>query len=116
MNRQVRPPNSISESTGSTVVPATSCTTDSWSPASLLSSELLPTLGFPTSATRRGPPSPAVTMPVTCGSAASTSSSRSSARSGEHTSELQSRGHLVCRLVLEKQNTILPCTSQCLPT
>src|SRR5207253_6577554 len=29
-------------------------------------------------------------------------------RSEEHTSELQSRGHLVCRLLLEKKNTILP--------
>src|SRR5690625_6749141 len=28
-----------------------------------------------------------------------------SSRSEEHTSELQSRGHLVCRLLLEKQNT-----------
>src|SRR5690625_6144619 len=28
--------------------------------------------------------------------------SRTKARSGEHTSELQSRGHLVCRLLLEK--------------
>src|SRR5690625_5328177 len=27
-------------------------------------------------------------------------------RSEEHTSELQSRGHLVCRLLLEKQNDI----------
>src|SRR5690625_6222184 len=27
-----------------------------------------------------------------------------SARSEEHTSELQSRGHLVCRLLLEKKN------------
>src|SRR5437660_9108507 len=27
------------------------------------------------------------------------------ARSEEHTSELQSRGHLVCRLLLEKQKT-----------
>src|SRR5690625_6860481 len=27
-------------------------------------------------------------------------------RSEEHTSELQSRGHLVCRLLLEKQNNI----------
>src|SRR5690625_5735237 len=31
-------------------------------------------------------------------------------RSEEHTSELQSRGHLVCRLLLAKKNTIL--TSQ----
>src|SRR5690625_6914071 len=28
-------------------------------------------------------------------------------RSEEHTSELQSRGHLVCRLLLEKKNTCL---------
>src|SRR5437870_8692428 len=28
-------------------------------------------------------------------------------RSEEHTSELQSRGHLVCRLLLEKKNTDL---------
>src|SRR5690625_6204406 len=27
-------------------------------------------------------------------------------RSEEHTSELQSRGHLVCRLLLEKKNSI----------
>src|SRR5690625_7008563 len=31
-------------------------------------------------------------------------SSTPSARSEEHTSELQSRGHLVCRLLLEKKN------------
>src|SRR5437870_13786084 len=30
------------------------------------------------------------------------------ARSEEHTSELQSRGHLVCRLLLEKKNRNLP--------
>src|SRR5437660_6321701 len=29
-------------------------------------------------------------------------------RSEEHTSELQSRGHLVCRLLLEKKNKPLP--------
>src|SRR5207253_8774828 len=29
---------------------------------------------------------------------------RARARSEEHTSELQSRGHLVCRLLLEKKN------------
>src|SRR5437660_8185532 len=28
------------------------------------------------------------------------------ARSEEHTSELQSRGHLVCRLLLEKKNSV----------
>src|SRR5207253_11141237 len=31
--------------------------------------------------------------------------SRSERRSEEHTSELQSRGHLVCRLLLEKKKT-----------
>src|SRR5437870_5334727 len=31
-------------------------------------------------------------------------------RSEEHTSELQSRGHLVCRLLLEKKNSSFPCT------
>src|SRR5207253_8733926 len=31
-------------------------------------------------------------------------SSKGVARSEEHTSELQSRGHLVCRLLLEKKN------------
>src|SRR5439155_24568515 len=30
-------------------------------------------------------------------------------RSEEHTSELQSRGHLVCRLLLEKKNARLRC-------
>src|SRR5690625_6767760 len=29
-------------------------------------------------------------------------------RSEEHTSELQSRGHIVCRLLLEKKQTIIP--------
>src|SRR5690625_6689391 len=39
----------------------------------------------------------------TCGAAA-TSRPPPAARSEEHTSELQSRGHLVCRLLLEKKN------------
>src|SRR5207253_7561664 len=34
-------------------------------------------------------------------------SRRSGARSEEHTSELQSRGHLVCRLLLEKKKNII---------
>src|SRR5207253_4570989 len=33
---------------------------------------------------------------------------RRSHRSEEHTSELQSRGHLVCRLLLEKKNKTTP--------
>src|SRR5690625_6943974 len=44
--------------------------------------------------------SPNVARPAAacCGSA--------SRRSEEHTSELQSRGHLVCRLLLEKKKTL----------
>src|SRR5437870_9926527 len=34
-----------------------------------------------------------------------------SLRSEEHTSELQSRGHLVCRLLLEKKKKTAPITS-----
>src|SRR5437870_9089589 len=36
-------------------------------------------------------------------------------RSEEHTSELQSRGHLVCRLLLEKKKNVMT-TVLCLPT
>src|SRR5207253_6756862 len=32
-------------------------------------------------------------------------------RSEEHTSELQSRGHIVCRLLLEKKKTATGCSS-----
>src|SRR5690625_5749060 len=39
--------------------------------------------------------------------AMSRSKNRNRKRSEEHTSELQSRGHLVCRLLLEKKNTHL---------
>src|SRR5690625_6199301 len=42
----------------------------------------------------------------------SQSSSTQVTRSEEHTSELQSRGHLVCRLLLEKKNKIVITTSQ----
>src|SRR5207253_4806267 len=34
-------------------------------------------------------------------------------RSEEHTSQLQSRGHLVCRLLLEKKNRLLGGASWC---
>src|SRR2546429_5564172 len=40
-------------------------------------------------------------------------------RSEEHTSELQSRLHLVCRLLLEKKNIVISwcrVSSKCLPT
>src|SRR2546426_5747572 len=36
-------------------------------------------------------------------------------RSEEHTSELQSPCNLVCRLLLEKKNTIPPCSLRCMP-
>src|SRR5439155_25259083 len=55
------------------------------------------------------------TTPCTCGSAAQwarsrgprTTRSRPLCRSEEHTSELQSRGHLVCRLLLEKKKNYI---------
>src|SRR5207253_10375224 len=40
---------------------------------------------------------------VVCHAHRSRSASRCPSRSEEHTSELQSRGHLVCRLLLEKK-------------
>src|SRR5437870_8399264 len=39
--------------------------------------------------------------------------SQSGHRSEEHTSELQSRGHLVCRLLLEKKNHTKPLLADC---
>src|SRR3712207_8955630 len=46
---------------------------------------------------RRAPRAPSTTRPT---------SRRSATRSEEHTSELQSRQYLVCRLLLEKKNKI----------
>src|SRR5437870_9783741 len=43
----------------------------------------------------------------------STRPKASSARSEEHTSELQSRGHLVCRLLLEKKKKQIQFSLQC---
>src|SRR6266702_8180015 len=48
------------------------------------------------------PTLPAVLLPTRVATLASCS------RSEEHTSELQSRGHLVCRLLLEKKKPYLP--------
>src|SRR6266699_4152332 len=47
--------------------------------------------------------SPVTDYPGTCPSAPR----RTAFRSEEHTSELQSRPHLVCRLLLEKKNKVL---------
>src|SRR3712207_8523838 len=44
---------------------------------------------------------------VECSRNGSSMNSRRSRRSEEHTSELQSRQYLVCRLLLEKKNTLL---------
>src|SRR5690625_7940471 len=53
-------------------------------------------------------PSSTTTRPSTCATRSCTTSS-SSTRSEEHTSELQSRGHLVCRLLLEKKKKTQTC-------
>src|SRR5437870_11131803 len=50
----------------------------------------------PARATPASPPPPAAPTPARPAGAA---------RSEEHTSELQSRGHLVCRLLLEKRKS-----------
>src|SRR3712207_8424791 len=42
------------------------------------------------------------------------SQSAQDGRSEEHTSELQSRQYLVCRLLLEKNNTFLPYIPKCI--
>src|SRR5207302_4532850 len=59
----------------------------------------------PVSATRRSTSHSATAMPAPGSPAAKRPGSSShSARSEEHTSELQSRENLVCRLLLEKKN------------
>src|SRR2546422_4146723 len=45
------------------------------------------------------------TAPVACGAVGISSDIGALTRSEEHTSELQSRLHLVCRLLLEKKKT-----------
>src|SRR6266702_1169145 len=58
------------------------------------------------------PPAPTTTSPGRCATISSSTTCRpvwrtmartTTSRSEEHTSELQSRGHLVCRLLLEKK-------------
>src|SRR5439155_22854310 len=58
--------------------------------------------------TQRRPPPPAMFRAASARmqhSARRSSTSHRRRRSEEHTSELQSRGHLVCRLLLEKKKT-----------
>src|SRR5690606_41743723 len=52
---------------------------------------------------QRTAPSPPVRTPSQCGHRRAASTGSGSARSEEHTSELQSRENLVCRLLLEKK-------------
>src|SRR2546429_8106707 len=47
---------------------------------------------------------------MSCSHGAGRAMSRTEARSEEHTSELQSRLHLVCRLLLEKKKETFICT------
>src|SRR5947209_14613423 len=53
-----------------------------------------------------GPP-PATVVIVLCAFAIEGNTARSKKRSEEHTSELQSRQYLVCRLLLEKKKKII---------
>src|SRR3712207_8806925 len=60
-----------------------------------------------TGAARTSPPRTAPSS-AACGSRSSTRRPGTPARSEEHTSELQSRQYLVCRLLLEKKKTKRP--------
>src|SRR5215471_21148514 len=62
----------------------------------------------------RGPRCTPVASPARCAPAAS--HARDSGRSEEHTSELQSRRDLVCRLLLEKKKTTTTTPSNTNPT
>src|SRR5690625_6659153 len=72
----------------SSVKSATSCFSTSWEPPGWLVQKSIAVAGSTSEKSRSSssssPPSPTL-------------------RSEEHTSELQSRGHLVCRLLLEKK-------------
>src|SRR5439155_14713496 len=60
---------------------------------------------FPYTTLFRSPSSRLIFLGIACfGPIAAPGSFSQSVRSEEHTSELQSRGHLVCRLLLEKKN------------
>src|SRR5207244_12900994 len=54
----------------------------------------------------RAAAAPAPFLPSPRKPAGSKAATRSAARSEEHTSELQSPAHLVCRLLLEKKNNL----------
>src|SRR2546429_4432047 len=60
---------------------------------------------FPYTTLFRSAPSPSPPADATSSRRRNTASRRARGRSEEHTSELQSRLHLVCRLLLEKKKT-----------
>src|SRR5438309_5280043 len=60
---------------------------------------------FPYTTLFRSRPSSSTPRFATSSTGASSRRGRCCARSEEHTSELQSQFHLVCRLLLEKKNT-----------
>src|SRR3712207_8664391 len=61
--------------------------------------------GCPSPGSRRRSTSPGPTVTPPAAASACSSASSTGARSEEHTSELQSRQYLVCRLLLEKKKT-----------
>src|SRR5690625_5648419 len=61
----------------------------------------------------RGPPGGRGCAPPPCASWGAPSVAAPPGRSEEHTSELQSRGHLVCRLLLEKKKQNVNIIVQC---
>src|SRR2546429_6417180 len=63
---------------------------------------------WPRSRIRRGPGLGFAAGPLARGGPSPSRRARQSTRSEEHTSELQSRLHLVCRLLLEKKKTQHP--------
>src|SRR5207253_3377458 len=83
-----------------------------WSAASLFAPTLIPSTPARFAGTRgRAAARPPLLNPsrlITAWSRASRKMrGRGLPRSEEHTSELQSRGHLVCRLLLEKKKSVL---------
>src|SRR2546429_5832065 len=88
-------------------------------PANIVSQERDSNISFPILRTRpkaaRMTPEPALTRatPIFSNSAIAGQAGFARMRSEEHTSELQSRLHLVCRLLLEKKKTMLSSHTSC---
>src|SRR5439155_3039597 len=82
-------------SPGNVATPATAAT--------VLVPDKVPVLGLVPIATVMFPVNPLAVLPLASWAVTSTAGVIANTRSEEHTSELQSRGHLVCRLLLEKK-------------